>query len=59
MKSIKSFEGKRLVNRGTNLVKGGERTPTANNDLVIVRGDKVKYKTNHDWNPFNNDGWSN
>ncbi|WP_066755545.1 hypothetical protein [Crocinitomix algicola] len=59
MKSIKNFEGKKLVNEGINQVKGGERTPTANNDLVIVRGDKVKYKTNHDLNPFNNDGWSN
>ncbi|PKR79475.1 hypothetical protein CW751_14945 [Brumimicrobium salinarum] len=37
MKSIKEFEGKKLVNKGVNLVKGGKRTPTRNNDLTIVR----------------------
>ncbi len=59
MKSIKKFEGKKIVNKGSSVVKGGERTPTNNDDLVIVHGDTVKYKTNVDWNPFNNDGWSN
>ena len=58
MKSIKKFEDKKLVNEGVNQVKGGERTQTVNDDLIIVRGDNVKYKTNHDLNPFNNDGWS-
>jgi len=57
MESIKKFEDKKIITKNFETIKGGKRTPTQNSDLVIFRGSSVHLRTNHDMNPFNNDGW--
>lgn len=60
MKSIKKFEDKKVEGVSSKSLKGGKRTLTKQlegNDLSIEnhRTGRTEWRTNFDWNPFNND----
>jgi hypothetical protein len=60
MKSIKKFENKKVEGVSSKSLKGGYRRLTGQKgerDLSIAneRTGRTEWRSNFDWNPFNND----